>query len=464
MDNEINKIYSEYFDLIDSFFGGIKHHLGSEENSHIDLGTKMASYPLISDLILDAIDGLDEEINKFWEKNKDRVFDSIKSADSLKCLYSGDITPSLIGGFVKRSSLYIDTVILPDPLFNLSVLQNQLVADKKYYLDKLIRHVFNIWKLKDLILADTENKIVAILPINLYFVGKTQRNELLEEADEKFTDYINNVFGQNLSGKQDCTDFLNRYDAPTDIFKEIKNPNILPNGFKNINGFTKFLLRFNGTEKYMKIDNKPHTQGWGLSLYINSQFIRVQEHKFFCEQLSAEPIYDYDLAWFWFNYEIGGLDMDASIANALQKESFDWIGNSKIPIRAFKKFREENRLDYMRSILRRGITDLKTKNDTDLVKTAEQLELNLTDAFKQQGSEIDSLKKEISVIFKKDMPITVGGFLAGFIPGVANAVSVIMAGRDIKNLFKKRIDMKNEIKEKENSFINLLMKSHGGEE
>ena len=47
----IKAIYSNYFDVIDSFFGSIKGYLGEEKDSHIDLGVNIASYPLISDLI-----------------------------------------------------------------------------------------------------------------------------------------------------------------------------------------------------------------------------------------------------------------------------------------------------------------------------------------------------------------------------------------------------------------------------
>lgn len=466
MESEVNKIYIKYFELIDDFFGSIKHHLNNGERGHINLGLKMASYPLVSDLILDAIDDLSEEINKFWTENTGQLLNSIKESASLKCLYSGDITPASIESFIKRSSLYIDTIILPDPLFNLAIFQKEIIGNKKYYLQKLIQHVFNIWRLKDLILADTKDKIVIIFPINLYFVDKVTRGNLLDSADVAFTSYINKIFNNKLSSKQECFDFLSRYDNTSDIFKVIKDSSIFPNKLKDIDGFNKFFQNFNSTQKYIKSELGGHTLGWDLSLYINSQFVRVQEHRFFCNKLVAEPIYDYDLAWFWFNYEMGGLDMDASIANALQKEDFDWIGNSKIPILAFKKFREENKLDYMRAILRQGITDLKTKTDADLVKTAEQLEINFKEAFKRQRSETDLLKKEASSIAKEDVPITIGGFLAGFIPYpyVGNIVSIITAGRDIKNLFMKRKNIKKDITEKENSFINLLMKSHGGKE
>jgi len=454
--NEIQKIYEIYFSIIDSFFGSIKHYLGNKEDSHIDLGINMASYPLISDLILDAIYDLDAEIEEFWSKHAKIIFDFTKDQDTLKCIYSGDISPVVLENFVKKSALYVDTIIIADPILNLSIFQKQIILDKKYYLNKLIRHVFNIWKLKDLVVANTKENILIILPINLQLVNSKDRSQLLVIANKKFTKYVNSILNQSFESRKDSLSFLERLQTSKNIFEGIKNFELLPNVFREFSTFEKFLTNFGNTGKYSQFRDK--SAGWNFGLYLQSQFIRVQEHKFFCEKVSAEPIYDYELPWFFFNYEIGGLDMDASIANALQKEKFEWI--SKIPISALKILREENKLDYMRNILRTGITDLKAKNDSNLSQVATQLEQNLKEAFKQQKSEIRLLEKEVANITKKEIPITTGGFLAGFIPYFGNIVSIVSAGRDIKKLIDKHKRAEQEIKFKEGNFINLLMKSY----
>ena len=154
----IQKIYKNYFDIIESYFGSIKHYLGDSQDSHIDLGIHMANYPLISDLILDSIHDLDTAVFKFWDENARILFDYTREQSALKCLYSGDITPVVLENFVKKSALYIDTVVIPDPIFNLSLFPKELYVNKKYFLAKLIRHVFNIWKLKDLLLADSKER------------------------------------------------------------------------------------------------------------------------------------------------------------------------------------------------------------------------------------------------------------------------------------------------------------------
>jgi hypothetical protein len=125
-----------------------------------------------------------------------------------------------------------------------------------------------------------------------------------------------------------------------------------------------------------------------------------------------------------------------------------------------KILREENRLDYMRLILRKGLTDLKAKNDTDLLKVSEQLERNFKEAFKQQKSEIGSLEKEVSRITRKEIPIVTGGFLAGFVPYVGNIVSLFTAGRDIKKLLAQRNKANIHASKLKGDFINLLLQSY----
>jgi len=453
---DVTRIYTKYFDIIEDYFGSIKHYLGPEENSHIDLGLDIANYPLISDLIYDATEDIDLAIENYWRDNLKNIVDYIKRQDVLKCVYSGDISPPILENFVKKSALYIDTVILPDPIYNLALFQKQIALDNKYYINKLIRNVFNIWKLKDLILANTKERIILIFPINLDIINIRDRSILLENGETRFVSYLRNLFGKDFTDKEACFDFLKRLETSKDVFNNIKRQEILPNEFKKLETFDEFINNFYDTRRYSKISI--NTIGESFGIYISSQFIRVQEHRFFCEKLIAEPIYDNELPWFFFNYEIGGLDMDATIASSLQQEKFKWI--TKVPLPALKIFREENKLEYMRSVIRKGITDLKARSDKNLVEVSKIIEKNLQEEFKRQKSEIEGLKREVRNITKKEIPITTSGFIAGFIPYLNNIVSLLTAGRDIAQLIERKKRVKQAILERESKFINLLMKSY----
>jgi len=456
---QINDIFREYFEIIDSYFGSIKHHLGMEKDSHIDLGVYMGGYPLVSDLIIDAIDDIDDQINAFWQKNLKTVVQYIQQQDSLKCLYSGDISPVSLENFVKRSAFYIDTVILADPIYNLTLFQKQIILDRKYYLQKLIRHVFNIWRLKELILLDAPHKVILILPVNLKSVNQKNRDRLIRVADQNLATYVGKILNIKFDSGEDCFDHLQKETTVEGLFKQFKHPELLPRMFVSQESFQKFLADFSNTRKFAKFKFKEkESVGWDFGIYLRSQFIRVQEHKYFCEKLIAEPIYDYDLPWFFFNYEMGGVDMDAAIATALQSEKFHWI--SKVPLSAIAVMRTENKLEYMRSVLRQGITDLKAKNDKDLIKIGEQIEINLKDAFAKQESEIDVLQAQVNKIVRKEIPIISAVLFAGFIPVLDKVVSFLYAGRDIKKALGERSSAKKELSQKQSNFINLLLKSY----
>jgi hypothetical protein len=460
--SSVRSIYAQYFNIIDSFFGAIKHYLGKEVDSHIDLGRYIASYPLISDLILDAIDDLDSEIEKFWKENATTVVSFIKAQESLKCLYSGDITPSVLENFIKRSALYVDSVIIPDPIYNLSIFQKEAYLDRKYYLNKLVRHVFNIWKIKDLVLADSQEHILLILPVNLHFVDRETRTNLLQAADEDFLKYVKSLTNQGLETAEESMSFLEKFESNEKLFEQISNKQLLPNQFQNFSSFDKFLTDFNGTGKVAKLDQK--SKGWSFGLYVKSQFIRTQEHKLFCDKLVATPLYDYSLPWFFFNYKIGGNGMDYAISNSLQNEKFEWITN--LPISAIKKLREEGRLDYMRSCLRNGMHDLKAKNDSDLLKTSEQLEKNFQEVFKRHAEDISCLKNEAENIATDatiNAGITTFNNFMSFIPVIGGIVSVVKAGRDVKRLIdqgKKVGKIREKISEKEGDCVSILMEAH----
>jgi len=454
--SSVDQVYESYFEIIDDYFGSIKHHLGKQKDSHIDLGYSISNYPLISDLILDAINDLYNVLEDFWIENAKPVIDHLKASNALKCVYSGKISPSILEDFIKKSSLYVDSIIIPDPILNLSIMQNQTRVEKKYFLNYLIRHVFNVWKIKDLVTAGSDKKILYILPLNLQLVNSESKKQLFASADNRTISYLNSITHKDFSDVAEILLFLEKFHTVDNLHREIKVPELLPVIFKDASLFNEIMSDFSSALNKTQFEDK--SIGWQFGFYVKSQFLRVQEHKYFCEILNAEPIYDYELPWFFFNYEMGSRGIDDAIINSLQRDKFDWITN--VPLSAVKVFREEGKLEYMRGVLRRSLTDLKAKNDSDLLGVSKQVEKNFHEAFKKQNAEIKSLEQKVKNITKMEIPIVTGGFLAGFIPFIGNVVSIASVFRDVKNLFKSRERTLNKLSDEENNFISLLMKSY----
>lgn len=457
MVDKVSGVFGRYFELIDSYFGSIKSHLKEGKYAHEILGREISSYPFVSDLILDATNDIGEDIHKFWKDNHTQVSSYLSQSNSLKCLYSGDLSPVDIENFVKRSGLYVDTIIIPDPLMNIATFMRPAFADKKLYLDKLIRHVFNILKLRELMLAGTKEKIVLLYPTNIQTLDSKTQEQIFADAESRYLKYFNELLGKRLNSRDEIIELLKSYETTSDLFKNLKNVSMLPNTINTPKYFeAKMGEMFSLNRKFNIPKYKNINEAFGI--YVFTQFLRVQEHEHYCRLLVAEPIYDYELPWSFLNFDLGGQDMDPAILNALQTKEFEWIGN--IPLEALKILREEGQMEYMRSTLRNGITSMQSKTDKDMSKTIKQLQENIREAFKKQKSETKELKKLVDSIIKKDIPIEVGAYLVGFIPLYGNFLTLPAVAKSVYDKYQIRQTAKKELDRKEKGAINLLLKSY----
>lgn len=453
-----SQVFVEYFDLVDSYFGNLRRHLADGDASHIDLGHKIAAYPLISDLILDSIEGLGERIYHFWRENHAYVKNHIDDHSGLKCIYSGDISPFSLERFIKKSALYVDTVILPDPLLNLAYFMKPSVIDNKFYLNKLVRHVFNLWRMRNLISAGTDYPIIIVYPLNIHLLSEEREHSLSVYAGNQYLRYLSELFGREFNSEIELSEFLVKLLTARDLFKQMKRVEVLPGQYRTYEGLSSLIHELGKTAKYFRPTKKGMTAGEWFGQYIRSQFTRVQEHKFFCERFVAEPIYDHQPAWFFLNHELGGQDIDSAILNALQREQFEWLGG--IPLSVIPKLREENELGYMRRVLREGILSIRARKDRDLSSVVDQLQKNLEEAFMEQKAELSRIRTKVTKILKKEIPITTIGALLGYVPLLGNFLSLPFLTRDLLRSHKEYKTARKEIREKQKTAVNLLMKSY----
>lgn len=254
-------------------------------------------------------------IDEYWKENAQELFDKVSQKDTLKCLYSGKLSPTILESFVKKSALYIDTIIIPDPIFNLISFSRKTNTRDKKYLFQLVKNVFNIWKLKELILANTEEQILVILPINLDIVNEDSFKDLLENGETSFVQYSNKLFDKEFTKKEEIFQFTEPLDDIDSTFSLINNKELLPSEINSTEKAATFLSSIKESRELLP--DTPDSEGWHFAMYLSGQFIRVQEHLYFCEKLFSEPIYDYKLPWFFMNHELGGSNIDSAIINAL---------------------------------------------------------------------------------------------------------------------------------------------------
>jgi len=112
----MKNIYVEYFEIIEKYFNPMKAIQKKKRLNYIELASEIKKNELLVDLFSDSIEDLNDEIYNFWSLNAKSVVEHIKKINNLKCIFSGEISPYNLEKFVKRTALYVDTIIIPDPI------------------------------------------------------------------------------------------------------------------------------------------------------------------------------------------------------------------------------------------------------------------------------------------------------------------------------------------------------------
>jgi hypothetical protein len=441
----LKAIYEEYFQIIDSYFGAIKHHLNLKDDfPHIKMANRIAGYDFVADLLIDTTKDLDIEIKEFWKRNAATVQQYLEESTGLKCLYSGDISPIDLERFLKRSVLYIDTLILPDPITNLSYGFSDVFVDKRFYLKAQIRHIFNVWRISELMLNTYDFQPLVIYPVTFKAMDQNLFDALKNQADFDYIKYSSQLFNVSEDPKE-IEHLLKANPTAQELFEIIPDKDLLPLRFRSQE---KFVNEFGiGTRDFKRkmrseIGNTSDAESFGN--YIGYQTLRAREQEYFSKIFSAEPISDNEASWSFNNYTIGGVGIDSAILNSLQKNEFNWLGN--VPLGALGALRERGELDYMRNALRKGIHDIKTKDDKDLENTVKQLQENMQEMFACQKAETERIQDEVKAIVEEDVPIEIGANLIGLLGPVGAAFGAVKSFFDIKGKYKKAKQEETELK------------------
>jgi hypothetical protein len=440
--NRIAKIQSEYIRLLESYLDP----LGKEAiKDHISAGNRYSTVPYLSDVLLAYYESLPDDIADFWKANAKELREAITEQNSLKLCYSGDLSPSNASNLVSKLGLYVDTVLIPDPVFNITHQLNQ-VTTRQFYLRSIIRHSLNIAKLKTILTADLETPIAAIFPsTNLY--DPTFLDKARDEARKNTVAYLNETFDLRLTEREDPFEVMKTFKKPNELVDLIKkSDNLIPDLTEPSipKAFNDFLVKepaqYRG--KIARLN-----AGEALCGYVFGRLMSFHDHFEICRKFGGEPIYDSPNSWKMFTWFLDDtfpqgnlLTNEGIVANSIGIKDPKWIG--KLPDEKLIEVRAGGDLKDIRSVLTEGINRMKIAPSADLSEVTRKVQANLKEAFTEHQKEVSSIDKKLKLKYFITGPIIVAGSLVGYIPhpvAIGASVPFTLAGwygmyRDTKKL------------------------------
>ncbi|WP_445480335.1 hypothetical protein ACULLL_09235 [Lysinibacillus irui] len=440
---EIEKITEEYFELLEEYFGGIYI---PEMDKNLQ-AYRMEKYQLASKILITSIEDLQSDLHCFWEKNADRILKFINDSKDFKVTYCGNVSP-LNGGFINRTALYVDTILIKEPIGYLML--TKPISTDEAFIYNIIQHAFNLFELKKLFFGEGGIPIFMIFPPIYNEAGQT---EIYNVAEKFGTEYINEIFELDFKEREEVFELLNPIQDIKQIVKLIKNQNII-----NLKGLSIENFLHEVHENISKTFQNGHelTVGQTLAFKIFGQFSNISSELIHAESLNSQIVFDRNDYWdLYKNHFVKKNDPDALILESMQQKDFKWLVNYDID--KFNLLRNEDELLKLRNILRKNI--YLANNNLTQEKVKYQVLANIEEAFLDHSSKIEEINGKLKKKLSVDGLIMVGAAVSGLIPATLTflpIISTITVTYGICDFANQFITLNKEKKEIKNGVMGML--------
>ncbi len=440
--NILNTAYTEYFDLLDGYFRGI-YQPGIDKDIQANYIIRMEK---AAKVILLSIDDIADDIAKFWNKYAGPVLSYIREKDIFKALYCGQISPLEGQQFVKRTAMYVDSILIEDPISALVRIKN-LSTDNAYLL-RMIQHAFNLMDMKELFFDIGGSPILTIYPS---FHDDDNNQKLKEYVHNYGLLYFSELLDNNFNDIDSFLDYFKSFNNPDKLTKVIKQPEMLP---KNENqSIYDFVNEVYKSIVESRRDSSGVTIGTALAHKILGQLTGIGTYLFQSSILNSQLAFDSEYYWKIYKWNINhqnkDINIDDLVLNSLNLENFSWLGN--IPIDKLILLKKEGELSKVRNVLRKNIYSC-TSSKGDITEISSKALYNIEEALKEHNSQVKEIEKALRKKFIIDGPIIILGIVSAIFSGPLSLVptlglaSTIYGGCDLTKSIITSFEMKKHMK------------------
>ncbi|MBV6682349.1 hypothetical protein KV679_01445 [Bacillus sp. JRC01] len=433
---QLEEISREYFEIIEDYFIGV-YQPGMDKFFQVE---RIGHYEVAAQTILASLDDLEKDLADFWRKRKNKVIELTTNTEILKVIYCGSPSPLQGINFIKRTALYMDTLLIEDPLSFL--LKTRPIATDNAYLDQVIKHAFNLLDMKNLFFGEGEVPLLIIFP-SLIQEKRKDINSITEKSGNEFFKVI---FERDFLNADDVFDYLEHFDEIDKLLTKVKNPNLLfPDTDNKRNRLEEMYSDIHSSWR-----RKDFNVGSALGYKIYGQLLNLGSQVFQAQELSSQIVFDNPDNWSLYKWDINqsrGItpNIDSTLLNTLQLDDFRWL--ELMDVERLNEIRNESEIADIRSILRRNINLAVDGVSEDIVKkkAIENIEQALIEHSKQVDEYSRKLKKRLSV----DSLAIVAGTISS-IPTSWTLIPVVGAVSAVYGIYDYFVNTKDTVKSKKN--------------
>ena len=426
----LRDVQSKYFDILELSFG----NLFSQMTQHGISPQMMADHVASKDELVNAfradLPDFASGIREFWETFGPVVEIHLQDLDCMKSVFGGDVFPSYTTNIACSVGLYMDTIVLPDPLLRLVTLESAMKPNELFRY--VVKHALNALGYRELALADVEPPIVVIVPDH-WGLDKSYGAAMGVAGTADALAHASRMFGRVYPTVPELIQFLKQFSDANQLVSGLADPCCL-----------LFDVEWSGTpreqiERYVRefqsMAQAPGNVGEAVFAAILGRMIQTNEALLRSSRYGGSPLIDAPTSWQYlqWKYEHDSTDSNGrpeDRRNTLISKALESRMLGGIPSGTLIELRRNGAASTLRETIGRGIRQMDSASDAALSDVAAAVIENIDCAF----SEHDQQLRALSSSQRKFFGLDVGRYVIVSGTAIASAVTPSAALRVLSAL------------------------------
>jgi hypothetical protein len=448
-----------YFEMLDNLFGKPFSEMLQRGLDPYDVATSLAADSKLVEAFEGDLGEFSASVREFWGYHGPIVQAHLEDLGGLKSVFSGDISPSYLSNIACSVGLYMDTVVLPDPILRLieySSAPGSFKAQRLFFY--LAKHALNILSYRDLALAEIEPPIVVIAP------GLTSENNyssvLAKVADADVIDHCSKLFGRSFSTVQEIVIFLNEVSGVSQLISLLADPSRLLVDAEWTESLPEQLQHHISKIKSEFRDPMTKDIGQVVLEMVVGRMLQANDALFESSRYGGCPLIDAPTAW---QYLLWKYEYDAQrvaeprsdignvlLSNAVQAEGSRELGLiSGVPPEVLIELRRNGAMADLREIIGKGISSLNLASSTTFSDVKDLVISNIDAAFAEHEHELRNLSSSHRRFFGVDVGrwVVVGGISIAAAASAGPTIGIIAQLLAMGLGLPSAVDLSKKLKE-----------------
>jgi hypothetical protein len=431
----LKETQEQYFEILERFFGQPFAEMKKHDLTPPEVAADMASRPKVVEAFAADAGEFVAGIKEFWQHYGPVVEAHLEDMRALKSVFGGDIFPSYQGNIATSVGLYVDTLILPDPLLRMANLVGAMKPDQLFFLTA--KHALNALQYKELALALVDPPIVVIAPDPSYTEG-SYRSVLQFAGETDLLSHSSRLFGRSFADLDELTGFLEKISDPQELVAMVSDRSRLLFDIEWSGPLEEQIRRYTvEVDERFEVEFSKQPVGKIVQFTLLGRMMQANDVIFKASQLHGNPLIDAPTSWQYllWKYEYDNKRpvpnaRDVLIANAISVEGSLDIGLlSGLPSEALIELRRAGAMSELRTLIGKGIRDIDSASQSSLAEVGSAVTANISEAFARHQKELRSLSSERKKFFGLDVGrwVAFGGVAIGAASSGSTGLGVLTA-------------------------------------